>query len=109
VDTGTWVVAERRACLFRVEPAGRADRDAPLLSKANEEETFSRSPIASTFSFEFTTNLTSVFTGPSREGASDDVVHGRLPTGSPDGLDRDVLDDLDKLAKACLEADRAGD
>jgi hypothetical protein len=28
---------------------------------------------------------------------------------SPDGLDRDVLDDLDKLAKACLEADRAGD
>ena len=24
-------------------------------------------------------------------------------------LDRDVLDGLDKLAKACLEADRAGD
>ena len=65
--------------------------------------------ISYTFSFDFTTNLTSAFTGPSREGASDDVVHGRLPTGSPDGLDRDVLDDLDKLTKACLEADRAGD
>jgi hypothetical protein len=59
---------------------------------------------------DFATNLTSAFIGPSREGASVDVVHGRLPTGrAPDGLDRDVLDGLDKLAKACLEADRAGD
>jgi hypothetical protein len=83
---------------------------ANLPASERAEKTFSRSP-AYTFSFDFTTNLTSAFTGPSREGASDDVVHGRLPTGSPDGLDRDVLDDqdLDKLTKACLEADRAGD
>ena len=48
--------------------------------------------------------------GPHAKAPATDVVHGRLPTGrAPDGLDRDVLDDLDKLAKACLEADRAGD
>jgi hypothetical protein len=82
---------------------------ANLPASERAEKTFSRSP-AYTFSFDFTTNLTSAFTGPSHEGASDDVVHGRLPTGrAPDGLGRDVLDALDKLAKACLEADRAGD
>jgi hypothetical protein len=81
----------------------------PTCRRANVQRKRSAVVLLYTFSFDFTTNLTSAFTGPSREGASDDVVHGRLPTGSPDGLDRDVLDDLDKLAKACLEADRAGD
>jgi hypothetical protein len=81
----------------------------PTCRRANVQRKRSAVVLLYTFSFDFTTNLTSAFTGPSREGASDDVVHGRLPTGSPDGLDRDVLDALDKLAKACLEADRAGD